>query len=118
VARKPSEGASLATGLTRWRTARGVQVIGTGGGGSNAVNRMMEAQLEGVEFWIVNTDAQALTKSPVDGARQIQIGAQLTRGLGAGGNPEIGQVRFLPLRRRVVVASPTRRTTGEEVHRR
>jgi hypothetical protein len=56
-----------------------VQVIGTGGGGSNAVNRMMEAQLEGVEFWIVNTDAQALTKSPVDGARQIQIGAQLTR---------------------------------------
>jgi len=68
-----------------------IKVIGTGGGGSNAVNRMMEAQLEGVEFWIVNTDAQALATSTIPPERQLQIGAQLTRGLGAGGNPEIGQ---------------------------
>jgi hypothetical protein len=113
-----SRAGELATGLTRWLTVRGVQVIGTGGGGSNAVNRMMEAQLEGVEFWIVNTDAQALTKSPVDGARQIQIGAQLTRGLGAGGNPDIGQVPS-PSRRRKSQPTPTCRTTvGEEDYRR
>jgi len=68
-----------------------IKVIGVGGGGSNAVNRMIQSELQGVEFWIVNTDAQALEGSPVSGANQIQIGEKLTRGLGAGGNPEIGQ---------------------------
>jgi cell division protein FtsZ len=68
-------------------------VFGVGGGGSNAVNRMMQGSLHGVELWIANTDAQAIAASPVDARRKIQIGGQLTRGLGAGGNPEIGTVR-------------------------
>ena len=51
-----------------------IKVIGVGGGGSNAVNRMIQSDLQGVEFWIVNTDAQALEGSPVVGAQQIQIG--------------------------------------------
>mmetsp|Transcript_13959 Transcript_13959/g.16851 ORF Transcript_13959/g.16851 Transcript_13959/m.16851 type:complete len:485 (-) Transcript_13959:208-1662(-) len=71
--------------------AANIKVIGVGGGGSNAVNRMLESEIQGVEFWITNTDAQALTTSPVPEGCQIQIGEQLTRGLGAGGNPEIGQ---------------------------
>mmetsp|Transcript_22538 Transcript_22538/g.31368 ORF Transcript_22538/g.31368 Transcript_22538/m.31368 type:complete len:474 (-) Transcript_22538:321-1742(-) len=68
-----------------------IKVIGTGGGGSNAVNRMIESMIQGVEFWIVNTDSQALAMSPVPASQHLQIGQQLTRGLGAGGNPEIGQ---------------------------
>ncbi|GBF98230.1 plastid division 2 [Raphidocelis subcapitata] len=67
-----------------------IKVVGVGGGGSNAVNRMKQANLQGVEFWVANTDAQALAASPVDANNKIQIGGQLTRGLGAGGNPEIG----------------------------
>lgn len=65
-----------------------LQVIGVGGGGSNAVNRMRQASLEGVDFYVINTDAQALTYSPIE--NKIQIGAKLTRGLGAGGNPDVG----------------------------
>lgn len=68
-----------------------IKVIGVGGGGSNAVNRMIESQIQGVEFWIVNTDVQALATSPVPSQQHLQIGQLLTRGLGAGGNPEIGQ---------------------------
>jgi hypothetical protein len=67
-----------------------IKVIGVGGGGSNAVNRMLESEMRGVEFWIVNTDAQAMAMSPVPPENRLQIGQQLTRGLGAGGNPEIG----------------------------
>ena len=67
------------------------KVIGVGGGGSNAVNRMVETDIQGVEFWVVNTDAQALTSSTVPRSNTIQIGETLTRGLGAGSNPEIGQ---------------------------
>lgn len=67
-----------------------IKVIGVGGGGSNAVNRMIESELKGVEFWIVNTDVQALRMSPVYSDNRLQIGKELTRGLGAGGNPEIG----------------------------
>ncbi|KAL4351345.1 hypothetical protein GQ457_06G025550 [Hibiscus cannabinus] len=67
-----------------------IKVIGVGGGGSNAVNRMIESALKGVEFWIVNTDVQALKLSPVFSGNRLQIGQELTRGLGAGGNPEIG----------------------------
>ncbi|KAK9793003.1 hypothetical protein WJX73_007893 [Symbiochloris irregularis] len=68
-----------------------IKVIGVGGGGSNAVNRMLKSELKGVEFWIVNTDSQALTTSPVTGGNKIQIGQKLTRGLGAGGSPSVGQ---------------------------
>eukprot|EP00976_Prorocentrum_cordatum_P024285 494587-Prorocentrum_minimum.AAC.3 len=127
--------------VDRWITVDSlyVPVIGTGGGGSNAVNRMIESQIRGVEFWIVNTDSQglpestltnsfinlnpenlripnavvtflsmvtfssdfadaiygtpqALATSPVPDTQHLQIGAMLTRGLGAGGNPEIGRV--------------------------
>lgn len=65
-----------------------IKVIGVGGGGSNAVNRMIEGGLKGVDFIAVNTDSQALFLSKAE--CKIQIGAKLTRGLGAGANPEIG----------------------------
>eukprot|EP00899_Mesostigma_viride_P012141 jgi/Mesvir1/20928/Mv07999-RA.1 len=68
-----------------------IKVVGVGGGGSNAVNRMVLSDMGGVEFWIVNTDAQAMANSPVARKNRLQIGEKLTRGLGAGGNPEIGQ---------------------------
>ncbi len=66
-----------------------IKVIGVGGGGSNAVNRMMEEGIQGVEFIAANTDAQALTlsKAPV----RVRLGEKLTRGLGAGGDPEVGR---------------------------
>ncbi|XP_068658639.1 cell division protein FtsZ homolog 2-2, chloroplastic-like [Aristolochia californica] len=67
-----------------------IKVIGVGGGGSNAVNRMIESSMKGVEFWIVNTDVQAMRMSPVSPDNRLQIGLELTRGLGAGGNPDIG----------------------------
>ncbi|KAL0309532.1 UNVERIFIED_CONTAM: Cell division protein FtsZ2-2, chloroplastic [Sesamum radiatum] len=67
-----------------------IKVIGVGGGGSNAVNRMIESAMKGVEFWIVNTDIQAMRMSPVFPEHRLQIGLELTRGLGAGGNPDIG----------------------------
>jgi len=66
-----------------------IKVVGIGGGGSNAVNRMISAGLRGVEFIAINTDAQALALSNAD--KKIHIGAKLTRGLGAGGDPEIGR---------------------------
>ena len=66
-----------------------MKVVGVGGGGGNAVNRMIEEHLEGVEFISVNTDAQALLNSKSD--VKIQIGKKLTRGLGAGARPEIGK---------------------------
>ncbi len=75
-------------GLTFGGAAR-IKVIGVGGGGSNAVNRMIASDIEGIEFWTMNTDAQALSHS--DATRRIQLGQKLTRGLGAGGNPAIGQ---------------------------
>jgi cell division protein FtsZ len=66
-----------------------IKVVGCGGAGSNAVNRMIAAGLNGVEFWSCNTDAQALDLSAAK--NRLQIGSKLTRGLGAGGNPNIGQ---------------------------
>ncbi|HEY9899667.1 MAG TPA: cell division protein FtsZ [Pantanalinema sp.] len=66
-----------------------IKVVGVGGGGSNAINRMIASSLTGVEFWTLNTDAQALALAQSE--RRLQIGAKLTRGLGAGGNPSIGQ---------------------------
>ncbi|KAL8168205.1 hypothetical protein V2J09_009704 [Rumex salicifolius] len=67
-----------------------IKVIGVGGGGSNAVNRMIESSMKGVEFFVVNTDIQAIKMSPINPKNRLQIGEELTRGLGAGGNPEIG----------------------------
>jgi cell division protein FtsZ len=66
-----------------------IKVIGIGGGGSNAVSRMATSNFEGVEFVVINTDAQALISSPV--SSKLQIGEKLTKGLGAGSNPEIGR---------------------------
>ena len=66
-----------------------IKVIGVGGGGCNAVNRMIDTGLAGIEFWTVNTDAQALTYAAT--TNTMQLGQKLTRGLGAGGNPSIGQ---------------------------
>lgn len=69
-----------------------IKVIGVGGGGSNAVDRMMDTRIEGVEYWAVNTDAQALGRSKAKGASILNIGFGVTRGLGAGGNPEVGRM--------------------------
>ena len=66
-----------------------IEVIGVGGGGSNAVNRMIDSDLGGVSFRVLNTDAQALLQSSAES--RVQLGQNLTRGLGAGGNPSIGQ---------------------------
>ncbi|MFC4321779.1 cell division protein FtsZ [Litchfieldia salsa] len=66
-----------------------IKVVGVGGGGNNAVNRMIEDGVKGVEFIAINTDGQALNQSKAD--TKVQIGVQLTRGLGAGANPEIGR---------------------------
>jgi len=66
-----------------------IKVVGVGGGGSNAVNRMVDARISGVEFIVVNTDAQALLICDAD--IKIHIGAKATRGLGAGANPEVGK---------------------------
>ncbi len=65
-----------------------IRVIGVGGGGSNAVNRMIQANMTGIEFIAINTDAQALLLN--EAPRHIRIGDKLTRGLGAGGNPSVG----------------------------
>lgn len=65
-----------------------IKVVGVGGGGGNAVNRMIEAGLRGVEFVVVNTDAQALLMSKAE--TRLRIGDKVTRGLGSGGNPAVG----------------------------
>ena len=69
--------------------AQKIKVVGVGGGGNNAVNRMVEAGINGVEFIAINTDKQALTKSQA--SQKIQIGDKLTKGQGAGGKAEIGK---------------------------
>ncbi len=66
-----------------------IKVVGIGGGGSNAVNRMIQARVRGVEFLAANTDLQALKQSKA--ALKLQLGAKLTKGLGSGANPEIGR---------------------------
>lgn len=89
---------SNAKGMTGEESRRGeivpssvarIKVIGVGGGGGNAVNRMIASEVSGVEFWSINTDAQALTHAAAP--HRMQMGQKLTRGLGAGGNPAIGQ---------------------------
>src|SRR5512139_1306030 len=66
-----------------------IKVIGVGGGGSNAVNRMIEEGIQGVEFIAINTDAQALMLAHAP--QRMRIGDKLTKGLGSGGQPEIGE---------------------------
>ena len=66
-----------------------IKVIGIGGGGGNAVNRMISANLRGIEFISANTDIQALSRS--NAPIKLQLGDDLTRGLGAGGDPEVGR---------------------------
>ena len=75
-------------GIQASQSAR-IEVIGVGGGGSNAVNRMILSDLEGVAYRVLNTDAQALIESAAQ--NRVQLGQTLTRGLGAGGNPNIGE---------------------------
>jgi cell division protein FtsZ len=81
------------------REAAKIKVIGLGGGGSNAVNRMMDAEFSGVEFIVANTDLQALRASPAP--VKLQLGARLTGGLGAGSDPEIGRNAALEDRDRI-----------------
>lgn len=69
-----------------------IKVLGVGGGGTNAVDRMLDTRIMGVEFWAINTDAQALGRSKAKGAKILNIGATVTRGLGAGGDPEVGRL--------------------------
>lgn len=66
-----------------------IKVVGVGGGGSNAVNRMIASGMSGVDFWVMNTDAQVLEMAATE--KRLQLGQKITRGLGAGGNPAIGQ---------------------------
>lgn len=79
-----------------------IKVIGVGGGGNNAVNRMIESGVQGVDFIVANTDLQVLnnSKAPV----KIQIGAELTSGLGAGGKPEVGKESALESRNEIEAA--------------
>jgi len=79
-----------------------IKVIGVGGGGCNAVARMVQEGLEGVEFHAMNTDLQALTACPVP--NKLQLGAKITNGLGAGSNPEIGRQAALENTDRIVEA--------------
>src|SRR4026209_1664190 len=84
------------------RTGASIKVVGVGGGGSNAVNRMISAGLGGVDFLVANTDVQALrqSKAPL----KIQIGDKLTKGLGAGANPEVGRQAALEDTEKIIEA--------------
>ena len=73
----------------RYQNQANIKVVGVGGGGGNAVNRMIASGLSGVEFWAMNTDAQVLEMSAAP--KKIQLGAKLTAGLGAGGDPTVGE---------------------------
>src|SRR5215469_17522452 len=79
-----------------------IKVIGIGGGGGNAVNRMIQAGIEGVQFLVANTDLQALKNSRA--AVKIQIGDKLTRGLGAGGDPDVGRQSALEDTEKIIEA--------------
>jgi len=79
-----------------------IKVIGVGGGGSNAVNRMVEVGLSGVEFIVANTDAQALDHSRA--AIKLQLGQKLTKGLGAGADPNVGRQAALEDTEKIIQA--------------
>jgi cell division protein FtsZ len=89
AAPEPAGGMKMANSERDLRRYAAIKVVGVGGGGSNAVNRMISAGLRGVEFIAINTDAQALALSNAD--KKIHVGGKVTRGLGAGGDPEIGR---------------------------
>ena len=76
-----------------------IKVIGVGGAGNNAVNRMIAEGVQGVEFIVANTDTQALANSKAE--TKIQLGPKLTKGLGAGGNPEVGKKAALKQQKKV-----------------
>ena len=76
-----------------------IKVVGVGGGGGNAVNHMLNANIEGVDFICANTDAQALKNSEV--RTLLQLGSNITKGLGAGANPEIGRQAAMEDRDRI-----------------
>lgn len=80
---------SGSTSNSRLSPAARIKVIGVGGGGGNAIRRMIEAGVDGVEFWAMNTDAQVLKQ--ISGANSLQLGANVTRGLGAGMSAEVGR---------------------------
>ncbi len=86
---KKETGSNNSTPTQVGGTPADIKVIGVGGGGGNAVNRMIKAGLGGVEFWAMNTDVQVLEMSLAE--NKIRIGSKLTNGLGAGGNPEKGE---------------------------
>ena len=79
-----------------------ITVLGVGGAGGNAVNNMIEAGLEGVDFVVANTDAQALAQSKCN--RRIQLGTNTTEGLGAGAQPDVGRAGAEPPARRAASA--------------
>lgn len=79
-----------------------IKVVGVGGGGGNAINRMIASGLSGVEFWAMNTDAQVLDLSSAP--RKVQLGSKLTNGLGAGGNPSVGEKAAEESREDITVA--------------
>ena len=79
-----------------------IRVIGVGGGGGNAVEHMLASNVEGVEFFCVNTDYQALKNNSVRNVDAVQLGTNVTKGLGAGANPEIGRQAALEDRERLV----------------
>jgi cell division protein FtsZ len=93
-----------------------MKVVGVGGAGGNAVNRMIEERLVGVEFVSINTDAQALGHS--EAHRKIQIGKSLTRGLGSGSRPDIGREALLEDQDDVAEALPEWVVVPEPAHRR
>ena len=88
-----------------------IKVVGVGGGGTNAVNRMVDAGLSGVELIAVNTDAQALVA--VDADVKIQIGAESTRGLGAGADPAVGPFDDSAVGHRAVADRQARRRAAD-----
>lgn len=88
-AAKESTGTSNGTNFKSNINPANIKVIGVGGGGGNAVNRMIRAGLSGVEFWLLNTDLQALTQGQTQ--NRIQLGSSSTQGLGAGNDPSVGE---------------------------
>src|SRR5207245_247991 len=92
------------------RAGARIKVVGVGGGGSNAVNRMVQVGLEGVEFIVANTDVQALacSNAPI----KIQIGSKLTKGLGAGADPNVGREAALEDTDMVIVTTGLGGGTG------
>src|SRR3954452_21932948 len=101
-ARQPGSGINIFIDDDPPITGARIKVIGIGGGGGNAVNRMIEAGIEGIEFLVANTDLQALKRSraPI----KIQLGGKLTKGLGAGSNPILGRQAALEDTEKVIEA--------------